>query len=125
MYKILLVDDDREIIFLLQKKLRERGFDVHISDDSYKALHNFKPNFYDLIILDVRMPGMSGFELFDRLKQIDPNARINFMTAFEFHPNDEKYIVSDLGGEGFIEKPVSISKLIEIINVQIQNPHTS
>ena len=121
MHRILLVDDDKDVIFLLQKKLHEKGFDVHISDDSHKALQNFKPNFYDLIILDVRMPGMGGFELFDRLKKVDPNARINFMTAFEFHPNDEKYIVSDLGGEGFIQKPVTVSKLIEIINTQLSS----
>ena len=119
MSKILLVDDDKELIFILQKQLGKKGFDVYISNDPNEALQIFKPNYYDVVILDVRMPRMNGFELFDKLKQIDPNARINLMTAFEFHPHDEKYIVSDLGGEGFIEKPVSINRLIEIIKTQI------
>ena len=120
MSRILLVDDDKDIIFIIKRKLGENGFDVDIFDDPYEALQNFKPKFYDLIILDVRMPGMNGFDLFEKLKEIDPSAKINFMTAFEFYPNEEKQIVSDLGGSGFIQKPISINKLIEIINRQIK-----
>lgn len=90
--------------------LIKRGFEVDVYDNPRKALLNFIPNTYDLILLDIRMPEMSGYELSAELKKKDPDANINFLTAFEFNPEDSKSFVSDFGG--FIQKPVTISKLV-------------
>lgn len=113
MKRILFVDDDIDIVKTIKAGLTKRGFMVDVYDKPKLALLNFKPNTYDLIILDIRMPEMSGYELSAEIMKKDPNAKINFLTAFEFNPDESKSFVSDFGG--VIRKPVSISKLVEII----------
>jgi DNA-binding response OmpR family regulator len=66
---------------LLKKALRSSGFSVDIFNDSERALKNFKPHFYDLVILDIVMPKMDGFELYDNLKKRDSNVKVCFLTA--------------------------------------------
>jgi DNA-binding response OmpR family regulator len=70
--KILIVDDEPDIIFTLGKGLEQGG-----------ALSNFKPDIYDLLILDIKMPNMTGFELYRKLKELDSKVKVCFITAFE------------------------------------------
>lgn len=118
MPKILFVDDDKDIVETIKTGLTKRGFEVVVYEDPKKALLNFTPNTYDLILLDIRMPEMSGYELSSELMKKDPNARINFLTAFEFNPKESERFISNIGG--FIQKPVTINKLVEIITSQIK-----
>lgn len=107
MVKILLVDDDKDIVETIKAGLTSRGFEVVIYEDPKKALLNFQPKFYDLILLDIKMPGMDGFELHNKLKLIDREAKINFLTGMSFYSNEPKRIISDLSGKNFIAKPVT------------------
>jgi DNA-binding response OmpR family regulator len=79
--KILSVDDEPHMTAMLKMALEGVGFTVDVFNDPVLALKSFKPNLYDLVILDVMMPKMNGFELHDQLKKIDPGIKVCFMTA--------------------------------------------
>ena len=81
--RILIVDDERDVGDSIKIVLNNYGFDVDSFTDAIEALKNFKPDFYDLVILDVRMPEINGFELYDKFKSKDPNIRTLFLTYFE------------------------------------------
>ena len=61
------------------------GFRVDVYNDPVDSLKNFKPHFYDLIILDIIMPDMDGFKLYNQLRKVDPDIKILFLTASEKH----------------------------------------
>ena len=65
--------------------LKYYGFNVDTFNDSEEVLSNFKPDYYDLVILDIKMPKMGGFELYDELKKKDSDAKICFLTASELY----------------------------------------
>ncbi len=119
MSKILLVDDEKDIVRIVKNGLQKKGFEVDAFDNPKEALLKFTRNTYDLILLDVRMPEMNGYELYEELKNIDPNAKIHFLTAFEFLQDTPKRIVSDMIGKNFIHKPITIEKLVDLINTRI------
>jgi DNA-binding response OmpR family regulator len=76
--KILVVDDEPDITFTLSSILKERGFEVMPFNDPLLALQSFKPRYYELVILDVRMPKMDGFELYRAIKRKDNHAKVLF-----------------------------------------------
>ena len=69
MGKILIVDDEPDLTFGCSMTLRDEGFEVDTFNDPNIALSNFKPNYYDLAILDVKMPKLDGFSLYDEIKK--------------------------------------------------------
>jgi DNA-binding NtrC family response regulator len=70
----MAVDDERDITMTLKAGLEEDGpFEVYLFNNAQSALRSFKPNFYALVLIDVRMPYMDGFELYAELKKIDPS----------------------------------------------------
>jgi PleD family two-component response regulator len=80
--RILIVDDDPDITLAFKMDLEDYGsFDVHTYIDPLEAFSNFKPHFYDLLLLDINMPKTNGFELCKRILEIDVNVRICFITA--------------------------------------------
>jgi DNA-binding response OmpR family regulator len=82
-YRILLVDDDLDILNVLKRGLEINGFHVDAYSSSQKMLDSFKPSTYDLTILDIRMPGLSGFQLYREMKKLDPAITTCFLSAFE------------------------------------------
>jgi CheY-like chemotaxis protein len=83
--RICIVDDEPDIILLCKLVLEDAGFDVHTFTDSLQALSDFKPNFYDLVILDIKMPNMDGFELCKKINEIDNKTKVCFLTASEMY----------------------------------------
>ena len=67
--KILAVDDEADLTMLCSLALEYHGFKVDTFNDPQEALSNFKPDYYDLVILDIKMPKMDGFELYDEIKK--------------------------------------------------------
>ena len=115
--RICFVDDEPDIILLCKIVLEEGGFEVHTFTDSLLALSSFKPNFYDLIVLDIKMPNMDGFELFKRIKEIDDKTKVCFLTASEmyyetFRKKEFGLVDKDL----FLRKPIENDELIKKIN---------
>jgi two-component system, OmpR family, response regulator ChvI len=83
--RILVVDDEYDISFTLQAGLEDAGFDVDAFTDPELALSSFKPDLYHLVIIDIMMPKMDGFVLYDQLKKIDPDIKVCFLTASEMY----------------------------------------
>jgi two-component system, OmpR family, response regulator ChvI len=106
---ILIVDDDQDITKLLKIGLEKRGYRVTTFNDPKDALSHFKEGIYDLLILDIRMPNMTGFELFRELRKIDSKARVCFFTAFEIYSEEFHTLFPELESDCFLRKPMSIA----------------
>jgi two-component system, OmpR family, response regulator ChvI len=117
-YRILVVDDEPDITLTLKSGLEENGFQVFCYNNPFKALEQFKPNYFDLLLIDIRMPKMSGFKLYKEIMLIDPKAKICFITAFVTY---HKYITENTNIHCFIKKPIMIEQLLEHIKPVLQN----
>jgi DNA-binding response OmpR family regulator len=120
--KILIVDDENDITSSIKTGLTKNGFDVDAYTDPQKALDDFKPNVYDLSIIDVRMPKMSGFELCREIKKKDDDAKICFMTAFEIYYDEFNKVFPTINVQCFIRKPISLADLISHIRTELNMP---
>jgi CheY-like chemotaxis protein len=85
MYSILLIDDELDITLTIKGMLEDAGFKVDSFNDPILALDNYKANFYDLVILDILMPKMNGFELYVKIREKNPKVKFCFLTASEFY----------------------------------------
>src|SRR6476619_5898353 len=88
--RILIVDDESDITLYFSMILRESGFTVDVFNDSLLALSSFKEDLYDMAILDIRMPKISGLELGTEIRKIDDKIVISFITAYDFHNQNLK-----------------------------------
>jgi DNA-binding response OmpR family regulator len=118
--RILIVDDEPDISQVLKMGLEKNGFAVDTYNDPLDVLSNFKADSYDLLLLDIKMPKMTGFELYDRLHQIDEKAKICFITAYELYYDEFKRMFPKIKVECFIRKPVSINNLARVIRDELQ-----
>jgi CheY-like chemotaxis protein len=120
--KILFVDDESDMTSLFKRILEFAGFSVDIFNDSANALNNFRPHFYDLVIIDIVMPKMDGFELLKELRKLDPDINACFLTASEkYYENfrNEEYRILDK--ELFLRKPISVKEFLEEINKRLNS----
>jgi two-component system, OmpR family, response regulator ChvI len=117
--KILIVDDDFDITSTFKMGLESKGFKVDTFNDPEEALSNFKAGIYDLLLLDVRMPRINGFQLYEELKKIDDKTKICFITAFEVYYRSLREEFPELKVDCFIKKPVEIEQLAERIQSEL------
>jgi two-component system response regulator ChvI len=103
----------------METGLESSGFMVDSYNSPDIALERFKPDYYDLLLLDVRMPGMTGFELFDEINKMDKRAHAIFITAFEVYYEALKEIYPDLVPSSFIQKPISNDDLVRRIKREL------
>jgi DNA-binding response OmpR family regulator len=116
---VLVVDDESDVNLTLKMVLEENGFKVDSFTDPSLALENIKreSEMYDLIILDVRMPDMNGFELYKEIKKIDDKVKICFLTAGEMdYEQFGKELFPALDENCFIQKPIQNETLIKRLN---------
>ena len=112
--RILMVDDETDIISIFKIVLEMNDFEVDAYNDPLTALHNFKQNEYDLVILDIRMPDISGFELYKKIRMVDDKVNVCFMTAFEDYRQEFKESFPMLDEiKCFIRKPNAIEDLVK------------
>lgn len=114
--QIMVVDDESDLTLFYQMSLEYYGFVVDTFNEPKEALSNFKPNYYDLIILDIKMPNMDGFELYREMKEKDPDIKVCFLTASELYYEefrDKEF--STLDKELFIRKPIGNEDLTKKI----------
>jgi DNA-binding NtrC family response regulator len=117
--KILLVDDQPDVIATFKMGLEIYGYTVDGYTDPELALVNFRPNTYHLLLLDVNMPKMDGFKLFEQIEKKDPKARVCFVTAYENYFEAFKEIFPDLDIGSFVRKPISIENLAKQIESRL------
>jgi CheY-like chemotaxis protein len=113
----MVVDDEEDVISVLEIVLKDNGFDVDSFIDPIAALNSYKVGLYNLLILDIKMPGMDGFELYDEIKKIDNKAKVCFLTASQVYYmklRKEKYHLLDK--DLVIQKPIANEDLIAELN---------
>jgi DNA-binding response OmpR family regulator len=114
---ILLIDDESDITFTIKSILENNGFKVDSFTDPISALDNYQINFYDLIILDIKMPKMDGFQLYTKIREKDPKVKICFLTAIAtFNEEFRKtrlVLGKTINEDYFIQKPIKIEDLIK------------
>lgn len=119
--RILVVDDNPDIVFTLRVGLEsDPTLQVYSLDNPVTALVEFQPNFYDLLLIDVNMPLMDGFQLAQNLVRRDLNVRVCFMTAGEINM-DAAREVHPLKSIGcFIRKPITAEQLLRRIRAELE-----
>src|SRR5918999_2013598 len=115
-HRILLVDDDADIVEVLRRGLKVKGLQVDAYTSPQEALESFKPKTYDLAILDIRMPAMTGFQLYREIKSRDPAIAVCFLSAFEIQPDEFKSVFPSMDGvKIIIKKPISLNEFLKQI----------
>jgi DNA-binding response OmpR family regulator len=118
--RILIVDDEVDIANFFKLALEHAGFSADMYNDPMKSLSSYKAGVYDLLLLDIRMPKMSGFELYDNIKKIDDNVNVCFVTAFEEYYNEfRKRFPHSEKTEWFIKKPIGVEELIRRVKSRL------
>ena len=119
--RILVVDDEPDLTQVSTLALKYYGYKVDSFNDPQEALSKFKPGLYDLIILDIKMPKMDGFELYHEIKKKDNNAKVCFLTASELYYEEfrnKEYRALDRNL--FIRKPIDNEDLVKEINKMLK-----
>jgi two-component system aerobic respiration control sensor histidine kinase ArcB len=121
--RILVVDDEPDITLTLEAGLEIVGlFDVDTFNDPESALKSFKPDFYALVLIDIMMPKMGGFQLYESLKKIDPDVKACFLTASEMYYGVRRGVEHcALNEDLFLQKPISTDDLIKEVNKKINS----
>ena len=117
---ILIVDDDPDVATVFSIGLEDVGFEVYSYNDPLEALSNFKSNFYDLLLVDINMPKMNGFELCTEILKFDINVKICFITAGEINIEALREVHPTISVGCFIKKPVTIDYLVKRIKAELE-----
>lgn len=119
MKRVAVVDDEPDITTVLKRGLEHHGFAVDIFNDPQAALASFKPGHYDVMIIDIRMPKLNGFDLYRELKKRDEHVKVCFLTAFEIYYEEFRKMFPTIDVRAFVRKPVSIASLVSQVNTTI------
>jgi CheY-like chemotaxis protein len=120
--RIFLVDDNYDHTVTFKVGLELAGFEVDAYNDSAIALSKFKPDYYDLMLIDIKMPKIDGFELYEKVSEIDNKVKVWFITAYERYdkalkevpPKSREMILNH-----FVEKPIEIDVLVKEIKSEL------
>ena len=119
--RILLVDDEADHCMVYQIVLEDAGYECTSYTDSVQALQEFRPNYYSLVILDIKMPKLDGFALCEKIRELDKTVQIIFITAGEaYYENFRKQYYPKLSNDVNIkclQKPIGNKQLIQIVNM--------
>jgi two-component system catabolic regulation response regulator CreB len=111
--RILIVDDDPDITLALKTVLEDNGYSVYVFNDPIDAVSNLKrAGMYDLLIIDLVMPNMDGFEFYEKVKKIDNNVKACFITAYDVRYEALREIYPDFEIDCFMKKPIDNEDLL-------------
>jgi CheY-like chemotaxis protein len=114
--RILIVDDEADITSALKRGLEKYGFTVEVNNNPLSMLSSYKAGYYDLLIIDIRMPEMGGFELYQVIRKLDNRTKVCFWTAFEVAYEQFAKRFPSMNEKLFIKKPVTLEDLVDKIN---------
>lgn len=125
--RILIVDDDPDITLTFKNGLEAENeksnkifFEVNVYNDPSIALLEFKPHWYDLLLVDINMPKMDGLEFSTKILKQDINIRVCFVTATEINTQALREQYPSLSIGCFIKKPVSIENLVRRVKAELE-----
>jgi two-component system, OmpR family, response regulator len=110
---VLVVDDETEFIDSLAKLLRRRGFEVEVAPDGAQAVERARARAFDVALLDVKMPGMDGFQTLAELKRISPSTKVVLLTGHLSEADEQDGLES--GAFAYLLKPHPIADLVAVI----------
>jgi two-component system, OmpR family, response regulator ChvI len=112
--RLLLVDNEPDNTSVLSMGLEDEGYIVDAFTDPILALSNFKPNYYSLVILDINMPKMNGYDLYKEIRKLDNKVKICFLTASELYNENLRRQTKEILNEvkRFISKPLTLEDLV-------------
>jgi CheY-like chemotaxis protein len=125
--RVLIIDDDPDITLTFKEGIENsngnedinKKIEVYTYNNPLTALSEFKPNFYDLLLTDIYLPNMNGFQLCEKILLIDINVRVCFMSSGEINPEALREIYPTLSLGCFLKKPVTMDYLIERIKAEL------
>jgi CheY-like chemotaxis protein len=117
MKKILVVDDNENIRVILKQMLEDGGYAVQTAKGGEEALETMKTKRFDMLIADINMPGMTGFELLEKSKRAYPQIPVIFVTAYRKDKNLVRSV--NIGLSDYIEKPFKMDEVLRIIKEHI------
>jgi DNA-binding NtrC family response regulator len=117
--RLLLVDDERDITDAIKSGLQLRGFVVETYNNPREVLAKIRPDRYDLAIFDIRMPKMSGFELYREFRKLDGHTPVCFFTAFEVYMSEFEKVFRDVP-VALLKKNMSIGQLAKQLDEIIE-----
>lgn len=115
--RILIVEDEFNLADVIRKSLEKEKYVIDISGDGEEALYNIRSNIYDLVILDVMLPGMDGFEILKKMREEDIASKVIMLTAKS--TLDDKLEGLQNGANDYITKPFHIEELVARVNIQL------
>jgi len=116
---IIVIDDDVGTALFFKICLEDKGYQVSIYNDPNSLLEEFEPGIYDLLITDIRMPRINGFELASRVRIMDSKIKICLATAFEEYYQSIIKSYSDLSFNCIIRKPINKDNFLEIVESRL------
>jgi DNA-binding response OmpR family regulator len=117
--RLLLVDDEQDIAYTFRIALEDNGFVVDTFNDPQEALSNFAAGLYDLLLIDIKMPKMNGFELYQKIEKIDNKAKVCFITAYEVYYKSLRELFPSIEVDCYIKKPITTNDLVERITTEL------
>jgi len=115
----LVVDDEADVASTIKMGLESDGFAVDAFTDPQTAIDHFKPDYYAMVITDIKMPNINGFELYRELKKKDEKIKVAFMTAFEVYEGEFRKVFTNIDVKCFIKKPIGMSDLITRVKEEL------
>jgi DNA-binding response OmpR family regulator len=121
--RILIVDDDPDIAIILRVVLEDNGFKTDSYTDPELAYKNFRDGFYDLILLDIKMPEIDGFHFYQKIRATDSKVKIIFLTASEYYYEQfrKERRFNLFKQEFFLRKPIGTEDLVQAINKLLES----
>jgi len=126
----MVVDDEKDILRVIKRDLESgrnnNNYETYFLVDAFSsselaldAIEHHPANYYDLVLTDIRMPKMNGFELYRRIKEKNPSMKIAFITAFEINKEEFSKVLPSIDVKDFIIKPISMANLIRKLKSMI------
>jgi DNA-binding NtrC family response regulator len=123
--RILIIDDEPDITMTVRKALMDKAFEVETANDPIIVLKNFKEGMYDLLIIDIIMPQMDGFGLYEKIRRIDNKVKVCFITGFEVNYQALRAVFPAASTTDdircFIRKPVDMDDLVRHVKRELDD----
>jgi DNA-binding response OmpR family regulator len=121
--RIMIIDDEQDIAIILRMILEDNGYKADCYTDPVSAYQNFRDGQYDLVLLDIKMPEVGGFHLYQKIREADSKVKICFLTASEYYyeqfRKERGYDV--FKQEFFLRKPIGAEDLVQAINKLLES----
>ena len=117
MVRIMIIEDDEEMRSLLKDFFEEEGFETDSVSNGVDALRMFSKDHFDLVITDIRMPGLTGLDILPRIRRLKPETPVIVMTAYG--SDDVRRRAFERGATTYLEKPIQLSKLRSVIREMV------